>query len=214
MSETKRTPTASLSPATRAWLWGGSAILVSGLLRLLEALPIVAMIGSGPVALMAALAFALGISILAIGIRGQGSVVARRRSGVVALLVLAGIDVVQGIIVEWFGAIPAGARDAVIVVSDLLVLVQLAAAIVAVIVIARAGAVKGALRWMPLAALALVVTLQLTIRIGLSEQDGFVSPGVDFFVLAQVGLSLLDAALGFLVMFASPRASMQRARTT
>ena len=56
--------TTTLSSATTAWVWGGSAILVSGLLRLLEALPISAVIGWRPVTLIAAVVFAIGAVIL------------------------------------------------------------------------------------------------------------------------------------------------------
>lgn len=206
--------TATLRPATRAWLWGGSAILASGLLRLLQAVPIAAMIGRGPVTLMAATTFALGLAVLAIGVRGQGSIVARRRSGMLALFVIAGIEVAQGVVVEVFRLIPPGMRDGVMTVSNLLLLLQFAASVVAVIVIFQAGAVPVALRWFPIVVLAIALALHLMIRIGLGERGSAVSQGMDFFVLVQVGLALLDAALGFAVMLASPRAAGRNSRPT
>ena len=141
--------TTTLSSATTAWVWGGSAILVSGLLRLLEALPISAVIGWRPVTLIAAVVFAIGAVILAVGVRGQGSVVARSGLGIAALCVLGGIDVLQAVLVESFAMIPASFRDGVTGIANVLVLIQLAAAVVGAIVIGRSGGVVGVLRWLP-----------------------------------------------------------------
>lgn len=197
----------TLSPATRAWLWGGSAILVSGLLRMLEALPLTAMVGSGPVTLMAAGAFALGMVVLAVGVRGQGSLVARSGTGVTALVLLAALDVVQAAIVELFPSIPAHLRDSVIGLSDGLLLLQLASAVLAALVIARAGAVQGALRWLPMAALACVVALQVLVRVVLQARGGLAFSGPDVLVVTQVAIALLTSALGLTLVLASPRAA-------
>ena len=204
-------PPPSIRPATLAWLWGGGAILVSGLMRVLQALPITAVIGSGPVTLMAAGSFALGLVVLALGIRRQGSIVGRHRTGMIALFVLAGLNVIQGIIIESFAAVPAGMRGAVVAVSDLLIVIALGAAIVASMVIARAGAVRGILRWVPLLALVIAVALQVTIRVALSEMwDVAVTRG-SVVVTAQILLALLDASLGLIAMLASPRAAVRAA---
>ena len=199
-------PPPSIRPATLAWLWGGGAILVSGLMRVLQALPVTAVIGSGPVTLLAAGAFALGLIVLALGIRKQGSIVGRHRAGMIALFVLAGLEVIQGIIIESFTAVPAGSRDAVAAFSDLLIVVALGASVVAAIVIVRAGAVRGILRWLPMIALVIAIALQLAIRIALSEAWNVPLTRGSFVVSAQVALALVDASLGLIAMLASPRA--------
>ena len=199
-------PPPSIRPATLAWLWGGGAILVSGLMRVLQALPITAVIGSGPVTLLAAGAFALGLIVLALGIRKQGSIVGRHRAGMIALFVLAGLEVIQGIIIESFTAVPAGSRDAVAAFSDLLIVVALGASVVAAIVIVRAGAVRGILRWLPMIALVIAIALQLAIRIALSEAWNVPLTRGSFVVSAQVALALVDASLGIIAMPESLRA--------
>lgn len=190
-----------------AWLWGGGAIVVSGLMRMLRALPVTAVIGSGPVTLMAAGAFALGLVVLAFGIRKQGSIVARHRIGIIAMLVVAGIEVVQGIIVESFTGVPAGARDVVAAVSDVLMVISLIAAVAAVVVISQAGAVQGMLRWLPAIGLLIAVVLQVTIRIALTELWNVPLTRGSYIVTAQILLALLDASLGLIAMLASPRAA-------
>lgn len=200
-------PPPSIRPATLAWLWGGGAILVSGLMRVLQALPITAVIGSGPVTLLAAGAFALGLVVLALGIRKQGSIVGRQRVGMIALFVLAGLEVIQGVIIESFTSVPAGSRDAVAAISDLLIVVALVAAIVAAVVIVRAGAVRGILRWLPSIALVIAVGLQITIRVALSEMWRAPATPGSVVVSAQVALALVDASLGLIAMLASPRAA-------
>lgn len=207
MSVRAAASTTTLNPATRAWLWGGSAILVSGLLRMLEALPLTAMVGSGPVTLMAATAFALGVVILALGVRRQGSLVARSGLGMTAMFVLAALDIVQAAIVELFPSISPHLRDAVTGLSDGVVLLQLAAAVVASLVIARAGAVRGALRWLPLVALACVVALQVLVRVVLQARGGLALSGPDVLVVTQVAMALLTSTLGLTLMLASPRAA-------
>ncbi|HPT95620.1 MAG TPA: hypothetical protein PLA13_05925 [Microbacteriaceae bacterium] len=198
--------TTTLSSATTAWVWGGSAILVSGLLRLLEALPISAVIGWRPVTLIAAVVFAIGAVILAVGVRGQGSVVARSGLGIAALCVLGGIDVLQAVLVESFAMIPASFRDGVTGIANVLVLIQLAAAVVGAIVIGRSGGVVGVLRWLPAFVLACIVALQITTRVFLNASGGVGSSGMEVVVAAQVSLALLQSALGFVVLLASPRA--------
>ena len=198
--------TTTLSSATTAWVWGGSAILASGLLRLLEALPISAVIGWRPVTLIAAVVFAIGAVILAVGVRGQGSVVARSGLGIAALCVLGGIDVLQAVLVESFAMIPASFRDGVTGIANVLVLIQLAAAVVGAIVIGRSGGVVGVLRWLPAFVLACIVALQITTRVFLNASGGVGSSGMEVVVAAQVSLALLQSALGFVVLLASPRA--------
>ena len=198
--------TTTLSSATTAWVWGGSAILVSGLLRLLEALPISAVIGWRPVTLIAAVVFAIGAVILAVGVRGQGSVVARSGLGIAALCVLGGIDVLQAVLVESFAMIPASFRDGVTGIANVLVLIQLAAAVVGAIVIGRSGGDVGVLRWLPAFVLARIVALQITTRVFLNASGGVGSSGMEVVVAAQVSLALLQSALGFVVLLASPRA--------
>ena len=162
-------------------------------MRVLQALPITAVIGSGPVTLLAAGAFALGLIVLALGIRKQGSIVGRHRAGMIALFVLAGLEVIQGIIIESFTAVPAGSRDAVAAFSDLLIVVALGASVVAAIVIVRAGAVRGILRWLPMIALVIAIALQLAIRIALSEAWNVPLTRGSFVVSAQVALALAES---------------------
>ena len=164
------------------------------------------MVGSGPVTLMAAGAFALGMVVLALGVRGQGSLVARSGIGMIALFLLAVLDIAQAAIVELFPSIPAHMRDAVTGLSDGVVLLQLASAVIASFVIARAGAVRGALRWLPLAALACVVALQVLVRIVLQARGGMALSGPDVLVVTQAAIALLISGLGLTLMLASPRA--------
>ena len=82
-------PPPSIRPATLAWLWGGGAILVSGLMRVLQALPITAVIGSGPVTLLAAGAFALEALFTLLNFAGVPSTYRDAVQGAIIILAVA-----------------------------------------------------------------------------------------------------------------------------
>lgn len=130
--------------------------------------------------------------IFAIGIRGSGSVVARRPMGIVALLVAAVMPFVLAIASTALtpASIDAGYDPTLsITIIQSLQALWLASLVVACVVIARAGAVPRRWRWLPLIALAVGVVPQIALAIAtVSMVDAFSQLG---FALAMQGVASL-----------------------
>ncbi|NLP84058.1 hypothetical protein HF576_09365 [Microbacterium sp. CFH 90308] len=137
-----------------AWIIGGSLLIAVGLL---------------PMALQAASVFVPGLdlfgdalwaaalTLFAFGVRGAGSVVARRPLGVTALL-LAGFLPLAGTLAWQF--VPAGSvtPGAAIPITQIQLVLMLAALLTATVQIGRAPVVPPGLRWLPLIAVIVVAT--------------------------------------------------------
>jgi len=162
--------------AQLAWRIGGTLFLACAAVSVVE--PFLVGTPAITIAFLARTAlFSAGLIVFALGVRGSGSVVARRPLGVVAVLVLAAVPAIAGIVsvavpysmdlvdffLAWNYAVPA---------------IELGAAIVAVIVIARAGVVRPPWRWVPLGALIATAAPQLILLAVVA------SPGADIQAMA------------------------------
>lgn len=138
-----------------SWIWGGGLLAASAVVPWA--------LGPGGAGTLtrtlAGLLFLAAMAVFAFGLRGAGSVVARRGAGMVALLVL-------GITPLLFSLVAPTQVD----LSDMALLqtlgyvelaVTAAAALVAVVEIARARVVPGPWRWAPAIGLAVVVGVQV-----------------------------------------------------
>jgi hypothetical protein len=162
--------------ARLAWRIGGTLFLACAAVSVIQ--PFLA----GSPALAVALwvrtgLFAAALIVFARGVRGSGSVVARQPLGVVAMLVLALVMVLDGVVsvvvpfsmdlvdffMTWNYVVPA---------------IELGAAIVTVIVIARAGVVRRPWRWVPLWVLVAAAAPQLVLLAVVA------SPGADVQAMA------------------------------
>lgn len=148
--------------ARLAWQVGGSLLIAHSVLDLmLSAAPLGPIPGAGY--LVVAL-WAAALLVFALGIRRSGSVVARQRVGVVALVVAAAEPVVSRFL---WDVIPLEVADPQlsIMVGQALQVLSLAALVVAAVVIGRAGAVPQRVRWLPLLVLAVTAAAQILLQI-------------------------------------------------
>jgi hypothetical protein len=128
-----------------AWIWGGALLAASAVVPTAVRAVAPGGFGSG-VAIVTAVLFAASLLVFAFGLRGRGSIVARRPPGMAALLVLA----VLPPIVEL--ALSALATEQDISLLQILSFAQLAAAaaaLVAVVAIGRAAVVPRPWQWAP-----------------------------------------------------------------
>lgn len=188
-----------------AWVWGG------GLLVLVAVLPVLGIPGTALMWLQT-LAFAAAMTIFAFGIRGEGSVVARRRSGVAALLLVAVILPLMDALTGWLFVIDPADPSAVPdwigtaqIVNDAGLALWGAAALVAAAEIARAGVVPHPWRWAPLAALGVLAVVFLATRVIGTTTGGNGDPGAALAlvtswravaVLVPLALGVLSLVLG------------------
>lgn len=151
------------------------------------------------------LAWTAALVVLAIGVGRAGSVVARRPLGVGALLVLAVWSWVERLV---FLIVPPTAENIDFSLSwgYVSIAVSLAAAIIAVISIARAGVIDGSLRWAPLwglvAATAPQVLGALALAAPSTDPQALAGPLVGLSQLVGVGVPL---ALGILAILRAGR---------
>lgn len=194
------TASSSLRAAERrAGYLAGGLTLASVFLALIrvDAIPVV--VGAlGPLALVAALL------ILALGLPGGGSIVARRPLGVAALVVLAVAVLLERVLVPWllFNLI-----DMNLVASFwILTIVQVVAAVVAAREIAVAGVLTGAARFVPFVVIgALLVVGALALVLGRFPTE----LGVNGMLLAVQIPVILESAIvvtvGILLILAADR---------
>lgn len=152
--------------ARTAWTWGGALLIACAAISVLT----LSVMG-GPIAVVASwtriVLFGAALVLFAFGIRGSGSVVARGRVGIVALLVLAVWPFVERLLALII--IPSMENlDFYLAWGYVSLLVQAGAAITAVVMIARAGVLPPQWRWAPLWALVAIVAPQLIIQLVLS----------------------------------------------
>ncbi|GAA5094976.1 hypothetical protein GCM10025760_26670 [Microbacterium yannicii] len=141
-------------------------------------------------------AFSASVLVFALGIGQGGSIVARRPLGVTAALVVALWPFAERAL-TWAMPFSAGTAEFYQVWGYVSLTVRIAAAVVLVVQIARAGVVTGRMRWVPAWALAVVVLPQLLVQVMM------VALGADLGRTEPDGLYLL-IGLGQLASFAAP----------
>ena len=172
--------------ARRAWLIGGVLLIVATVLGLVLSPAGLGIVGD--------LVFAAALLVFAFGIRGAGSVTARRPLGTTALTILAvwtvvGSALIDVLVTGGFGlqvVTDSGTGTAPLLVLSLVdVGIQFTASLIAVVQIARAGVVPRPWNWAPAWALAAISIPWIIDRIL------FVSPPVDVGAWGYI-LSSLD----------------------
>jgi hypothetical protein len=162
--------------ARLAWRIGGTLFLACAAVNVVQ--PFLAGSPALAVALWAGTGlFVAALIAFALGVRGSGSVVARRPLGVVAMLVLAGVMILDGV-VSVVVPFSMDLVDFFMTWNHVVLAIELGAAIVSVIVIARAGVVRRPWRWVPLWALVAVAAPQLILLAVVA------SPGADVQAMA------------------------------
>jgi hypothetical protein len=153
------------STSRRTWVWAG-LLLVSGvvlrLLRTTTAMTLADPVVAAVIGWSGDAVFAASMLLFAFGWKRQGSVVAGRLPGIIALIVLAGWPFVA--------LVPAAvytsqARDLAVAVQYAVLAVWLIAAVVAVVEIARAGVVPRPWSSMPAIGLAVYAGLWVVIEV-------------------------------------------------
>lgn len=178
------------------WTIGGSALILAGVVVMLHGI----MLGSALAAVLlvgADLAWAVGVTVFAVGRTRYESVVARRPLGLVAMLILAWWQVVARVIVDALSpsepfATPEAIPPAHMILGYLDLLVPLAAGVIATTQIARTRIVPSPWLWAPLWALGLSVT------VGVITQGIYATMALPQQAMADVG-----ALLGALTNLAS-----------
>lgn len=146
-----------------AWIWGGGMLALSAIVPIL--IPPGGMGSAGMVVgwVRAAL-FAAAMVVFARGLRGHGSIVARRVPGVIALIVVGTVLPLVEAVSAWVFVVdperPAASSEWIgtaQVVNMAGFAVWAGAALVAGVEVARARVVPGWWRWAPLGALGVIV---------------------------------------------------------
>jgi hypothetical protein len=187
-----------------AWLWGGGLLVGSVVLQVGASPTVLGSVG-GYVALTWAgrLVFAAALVIFAVGLRGRDSLVARRLPGLLSLLVLAGEPLIVGL-VQLVVPVTVSDTAAASALGYVDLTVWVAAAILSVVEIGRAGVLPRLWAWAPAVGLAVVVgifALVQVVGVALGERampdvalllalGGFVT------VLVPLTLGILAIALG------------------
>ena len=162
---------------------GGLLLVASGALRLVQSVMWSAAGVGAVVAIVDLVLFSGALAVFAIGVGRGGSIVARRPLGMTALLLIAVWPAVERVVLLTMPPTMDN-LDAVQSWGWTSLTVQLTASIVAVVAIARAGVIRGALRWAPLWGLVALVAPQVVAGLV------FAAPGNDAPSLAGVLVGL------------------------
>lgn len=187
---------------TVEWAWGGGALIGSAVLPLVvwTAMPGEPLSVAADWAGMAA--FAAALLLFAWGWRGQGSAVARRVPGVVALTVLALWRPVTRVVIS---AWPASDEFTSFLFSFTYVdmVVWVGAGLAAVVAIGRARVAPPPWCWAPLWALSVVVGLQallLVVGVAVGARPGGVELYTGLLSVAQLAATVAPVLLGILAI--------------
>lgn len=205
---TRDAATRAMRDARLAWTLGGSLLIAHAVLTL---------VGSGAMWLsfpgagyVLDVFWAAALVIFAFGIRGSGSVVAKRPVGVAALLVAAIMPfVITAVLAVSTPSTIDAAYDPTlnVTIMESLLALGLAALVISCVVIAQAGAMPRRWRWMPLILVAVGAAPQLIATIAMvSIRDPWGQVGVAMALQAFGYLSTLATlALGILAIVLAPR---------
>lgn len=194
--------------ARLTWIVGGSLLIAYAALRL-AGYGIQLLWFPGAWYFIEAL-WAAALVLFAFGIRGAGSIVAKRPAGVVALVVAAVMPFVSSIVLGLLTPAtlePGYDPTLAVTVSTSLQALSLGALVAACVVIARAGAVPHHWRWVPLIALTVAAVPQvIAVLVMVSTPDSYDQMGMAL-LLTSVGLLGILAALvlGILAIVHAPR---------
>ncbi|MCP2635074.1 hypothetical protein K0817_000645 [Microbacterium sp. HD4P20] len=199
-------PTSS-KDARIAWVIGGSLLVVHAVLVLWPSSPAIHMPHAGVVL---PLIWAAALTIFALGVRRQGSVVARRPVGVIALMVAA-LEPFLSILIWNVVPMDAADRQLTVMLGTSLQVLSLAALVVAGVVIAQAGAVPGRLRWVPLIVIGVAGGMQVLAHVWVTAVGAGIGQGE--LIALTFGTAAFDTLgtllLGILAIGSTPREPVQ-----
>lgn len=186
-----------------AWIWGGALLAASAVVPTAVRAVAPGGFGSG-VAIVTAVLFAASLLVFAFGLRGQGSIVARRPPGMAALLVLA---VLPPVVELALSALATGQDISLLqILSFTQLAVTAAAALVAVVAIGRAAVVPRPWQWAPAWGLAVIVATSALPQIALVGASGQDPQGLLWlFALGSLVILTVPLALGILAMVLGAR---------
>ncbi len=186
-----------------AWIWGGALLAASAVVPIATRAAAPAGWGAAPVVVSTAL-FAASLVIFAFGLRGEGSVVDRRRLGVVALLVWAVVPLVVQLATS--GPIPEDQISLYTAVSYGQLAVTAAAALAAVVTIGRAAVLPPRWRWAPawgLAVIAVAVVVPQVVAVAMQGRN--TQDLIGLFMLTSLLIFAVPLCLGILAMMLGAR---------
>lgn len=190
---------AAAKDARTAWMIGGGLLVACALFPLVTQglfLPGIGFVSAG--------LWAASLLVFALGVRGQGSVVARRPLGVTALLIAALIPVAATLFWTLLPSLPQGSWP--IPLGDVVQVVLIAVLVVATVQIARAGAVPESVRWMPLIALVAATAVQVVVVAVALNAPSMGSDALTFVYLAGVlAATAAQLVLGIAALVLAPR---------
>ena len=199
-----------------AWITGGSLLIVNAVSFVTApALILPSPAVTAVVYWTGTIAFSAALILFAFGLRRSGSVVARRPLGVAAMVLLALWPFVERLLTFVY-PFDEGSADFYRAWGYVSISIELAAALVIVVQIARAGVVTGRLRWAPTWALAAVVVPQvlaqllvvaLHVNISTQEHDGIIA----LMGLGQLATFAAPLTLGILAIIVANRPASRAA---
>lgn len=202
-----------LRDARTTWILGGSLLIANAVLVLaangypLQVIPGLSFVLNG--------LWAAALLVFAFGVRGRGSVVARRPLGVIALVIAALVPFAS---IALSAMLPVSGWDEAVssMVWYAVTVLSLASLLVAAVVIGRAGAVPYRLRWVPLVALAVGAGAQVVAQLFLVTVQGtMVRPDITALVFGTAMIGTLGVLLlGILAIVFAPREEPRPAAPT
>lgn len=191
---------ASTGDARIAWTVGGSLLIANALVPLLTRDLFVP-----GLSVVAPLLWAAALVIFAVGVRGQGSVVARRPLGVTALLIAAAVPLASTVF--WI-IVPVTPDDSgwAVPTSQAIEIVLFAALLIATVQIARAGVLPRSVRWVPLIVLLVAAAGQVAVSaVFLNAQPTEVDDLALLFFASSIALTAGQLVLGILALVLAQR---------
>lgn len=146
---------------SKTWMFGGVALMVCGVLSILDQSLLGSAGGGVALGIVADIAWAAGVMVFAIGFSREGSVVSRRPLGVVAMCVVALWPLVVTTVSTVIAASNAGPDVRFLVWGYASILITFTASLIASVEVVRSGAVPTPWAWAPLVALGVQTVVWL-----------------------------------------------------
>jgi len=186
-----------------AWIWGGALLAASAVVPTSARAVAPAGVGVG-IGIVTAVLFAASLVVFAFGLRGEGSLVARRPGGVAALLVLAVVPPVIELLTP--PAVTAEQVSQLQVVWYIQLAVSAAAALTAVMAVGRSGVLPHPWRWAPAWGLAIVAVATALPQVAVVATNGRdLEALMGLFTLTSLAILAVPLALGILAMVLGAR---------
>ncbi len=184
-----------------AWVIGGSLLIAHAILPLITQAMYVPGLG-----IVSSLLWAGALAVFAFGVRGQGSVVARRPLGMTALVAGGLIPLAEFAL---WAVIPTESfpQGSLIPVGQGIRVVLLAALVIATVQIARAGVVPSRVRWLPLILVGVCAAMQAAAEAVAITEPGIVLALLPAYVFVTSVMPTIAAlTLGIVAIVLAPRA--------